>query len=299
MSSFDQSAQEAKLDALRSKYGNKANTNFTSSDKALFRAKQDQPQIVRIVPMPDGDIPMKELKFYYNTGLTEKVGDRQYGISILSPSSYGEPDPIEDYSTSNPEKNPSEKYTENLEQDAEINRNILDKLRPTTKLFIPVIVRGQEAQGVKYWGVTEKLFGSILDNIKKEGILIYDPVKGRDIKVWLQDMGTYKQTKFELGNTSPLSTSEDASKQYINNHPVLTDQFSKKSFSEIKQAINDILAPYTGQPQTGEEHVAKPATDYTSVHKAAAAAPAPTEAPIEAPIEEKVAQDDAFDDLPF
>ena len=293
MSSFDQSAQKAKLDALRSRFNNKANTNFSSSDKALFRAKQDQPQIVRIVPMPDGDIPMKELKFYYNTGLTEKVGDRQYKISILSPASHGESDPIEMFT----EMFTSESSTDYAGLDTEIKNKILYQLRPSSKFFIPVIVRGQEAQGVKYWGVTEKLFGSILDNIEKEGSLIYDPINGRDIKVWLQDMGTYKQTKFELGNTSPLSTSEDASKQYINNHPVLTDQFSKKSFSEIKQAINDILAPYTGQPQTEEEHVAKPATDYTSVHKAAA--PAPTEAPIEVPEEEKVAQDDAFDDLPF
>jgi len=285
MNSFDASAQKAKLDALRSRF-NKPQQSSGSSEKALFKARLNQPQIVRIVPMPDGDIPMQELKFYYNTGVTEKVGDRDYKISILSPSSYGESDPIEMFT----ELFSSEDSGEYANLDAEIKNKILYQLRSSSKYFIPVVVRGMEAQGVKYWGVTEKLLGSLLDNIEKEGSLIYDPQKGRDIKVWIEDMGTYKMTKFELGNMSPLSTSQTAIDSFVNNQPSLIDQFTKKSFTDLKQVISEVLSPYTETQPTAEQPVeTQTGRDYTSVHQAAP----------EQPAAEPVAEEDPFNDLPF
>lgn len=293
MNSFDASAQKAKLDALRGRFSQQQSQRSSSSDKALFKARMGQTQIVRIVPMPDGDIPIQELKFYYNTGVTEKVGDRDYKISVLSPSSYGESDPIDMFTEMFTSEN-SEEY-KNL--NPEIKNKILYQLRPSSKFFLPVVVRGQEAQGVKYWGVTEKLLQSLLENIEKEGHLIYDPVNGRDVKVWIEDMGTYKQTKFELGSTSPLSTSEAASKGFIDNQPVLIDQFSKKNFNELKQIINQVLSPYSsGEEQPAVEE--STGRNYNAVHQAAPEAPvvAPTEEVKEEPVAQ---QEDPFDDLPF
>ena len=288
MNSFDPTAQKAKLDALRSKF-NTPSQSGRSSEKALFKAKINQPQILRIVPSADGDIPIRELKFYYNSGVTERVGDRDYKISILSPSSYGESDPIEMFTELFTSEN-SEEYA-NL--DSEIKNKILYQLRPSSKYFLPVIVRGQEARGVIYWGVTEKLLGSLLDNIEKEGSLIYDPLNGRDIKVWIEDMGTYKMTKFELGNKSPLSTSETAVNAFVNNQPDLVDQFNKKSFPELKSVISHVLSPFTESTPVVETEAAKPSgVDYTSVHKAAPVVEEPK-------VEELVAEEDPFNDLPF
>lgn len=291
MNSFDSTAQKAKLDALRSRFS-KQTQSSGQTEKALFKAKLNQPQILRIVPTPDGDIPIKELKFYYNTGVTERVGDRDYKISVLSPTSYGESDPIEMFTELLVSEN-SEEY-KNL--DPEIKNKILYQLRSSSKFFLPVVVRGLEAQGVKYWGVTEKILGSILDNIEKEGSLIYDPQGGRDIKVWLEDMGTYKMTRFELGNQSPLSTSQTAVDSFVNNQPDLVSQFSKKSFPELKGVISHVLSPFTdSSTPTVEEQQQATGTDYTSVHKAA---PAVTQEPVE-PVQEKVAEEDPFNDLPF
>ena len=287
MNSFDASAQKAKLDALRGRFNQQTSQRSSSSDKALFKARLGQPQIVRIVPMPDGDIPIQELKFYYNTGVTEKVGDRDYKISILSPSSYGESDPIEMFTEMFTSEN-SDEYA-NLNPD--IKGKILYQLRPSSKFFLPVIVRGQEAQGVKYWGVTEKLLQSLLDNIEKDGNLVYDPVNGRDIKVWIEDMGTYKQTKFELGNVSPLSVNEQASQGFINNQPVLIEQFSKKDFNDLKEIINKVLSPYSTQDEETPAPAEQTGRDYTAVHKSAPEAE-PTQ-------EEPVPQEDPFNDLPF
>jgi len=288
MNSFDASAQKAKLDALRGRFSQQTRNQSNQSEKALFKARLNQPQILRIVPMPDGDIPIQELKFYYNTGVTEKVGDREYKISVLSPSSYEESDPLEMFV----EMFTSENSDEYKNLNPEIKNKILYQLRSSSKFFLPVVVRGQEAQGVKYWGVTEKLLQSLLDNIEKDGHLIYDPTNGRDIKVWIEDMGTYKQTKFELGNTSALG-SEAAVKQYTTNQPALIDQFTKKSFNELKEIIGKILAPYTdttSQPEPEEQT----GRDYTAVHQSAPAVEATEEVK-----EEVKAEEDPFGDLPF
>jgi|GEM_PF-5292538 len=288
MNSFDASAQKAKLDALRGRFSQQTNNQSNQSEKALFKARLNQPQILRIVPTSDGDIPIQELKFYYNTGVTEKVGDRQYRISVLSPSSYGESDPIDMFVEMFTSEN-SEEY-KNL--NPEIKSKILYQLRSSSKYFLPVVVRGQEAQGVKYWGVTEKLLQSLLDNIEKEGNLIYDPINGRDVKVWIEDMGNYKQTKFELGKKSELG-SEAAVKQYTENQPVLVDQFTKNSFNELKEIIGKVLGPYTdttSQPEPAQET----GRDYTAVHQSA-----PTIESTEEVKEEVKAEEDPFGDLPF
>tara|TARA_B110000977_G_scaffold4419_1_gene6195 strand:+ start:2448 stop:3335 length:888 start_codon:yes stop_codon:yes gene_type:complete len=295
MNSFDALAQKAKLDALRGRFNQQTKNQSNQSEKALFKARLNQPQILRIVPIPDGDIPIQELKFYYNTGVTEKVGSREYKISVLSPSSYGESDPLEMFEEMLTSEN-SEEY-KNLNLD--IKSKILYQLKCSSKFFLPVIVRGQEASGVKYWGVTEKLLQSLLDNIEKDGHLIYDPINGRDIKVWIEDMGTYKQTKFELGKLSSLG-SEDVVKQYMTNQPELISQFTKKSFNELKEIIGKVLEPYTdttSQPEPSEET----GMDYTSVHKAAPTEQ--TQPPVAAadPVaaEPVKTEEDPFGDLPF
>lgn len=286
MNSFDASAQKAKLDALRGRFNQQNNQQSKNQDKALFKAKMDQPQIIRIVPTDDGDIPIKELKFYYNTGVSEKRGDKEYKISVLSPSTYGESDPIEMFTEIFSSEN-AEEY-KNLDQ--EIKNKVLYQLRPSSKYFLPVIVRGQEAQGVKWWGVTEKLLTSLLDNIEKEGSLIYDPVNGRDIKVWIEDMGTYRQTKFDLGRMSPLSQDQSISQNLMKNQPELIEQFNKKSFSELKEIINKVVSPYSQQAPEQPKEEEPTGRDYTSVHNAAP----------EVPQEDLVTtKEDPFDDLPF
>ena len=288
MNSFDASAQKAKLDALRGRFSQRTNQSSSQQDKALFKARLNQPQTVRIVPMADGDIPIQELKFYYNTGVTEKVGDREYKISVLSPSSYGESDPIQMFL----EMFTSENSDEYKNLNPEIKNKIMYQLRSSSKFFLPVIVRGQEAQGVKFWGVTEKLLQSLLDNIEKEGSLIYDPVNGRDVKVWIEDMGTYKMTKFELGSKSPLSESEVANQGFINNQPNLIDQFSKKNFNELKAIIGKVLSPYTSETQEETPQEEQVGRDYTSVHKSAPEVE-------KTPTEPVTQEEDPFGDLPF
>jgi len=291
MNSFDANAQRAKLNALRGKFTKQPNQLQKSSDKALFKAKLNQPQIVRIVPTADGEIPIQELKFYFNLGVTEKVGDRNYNINVLSPSCYGESDPIEMFAEMFTTEN-SEEYKN---MNPEIKSKLLYKLRSQSKYYLPVIIRNQEAQGIKYWGVTEKLLQSILDNMEKDGHLIYDPVNGRDMKVWIEDMGSYKQTKFELGMVKPLSDDASAVESLMNkdSHPKLVDQFSKKEFNELQTILYQVLEPYS-EKKTEEPKQEDTGRDYTAVHNSAPEVETTEEVKEEVKVEE-----DPFGDLPF
>lgn len=281
--SFDQQNQLDKLNKLRQKIQGTTQPTQKQS-RALWRPRLNETQIIRIVPDPSGDPPINELRFYFNTGITEKLGDRTVNISILSPTSYNESDPIEMFTDIFSSEN-SDEYA-NL--DAEIKNKILYKLRASIKYYIPIIVRGRESDGVQYWGVSEKLLATILDRVEVEGNLIYDPNNGRDMRVWIEDLGSYKQTKFEIGKVKPLAETEEGIKNIINSHPDLIEQFSRKSFNELKEIVNQVLAPFVGEDQTPVEE--KVGTDYSSVHRAA---------PKKEEIEEKVVEDDPFNDLPF
>lgn len=283
--SFDQQNQLDKLAKLRQKIQGTTQP-AQKQTRSLWRPKLNETQIIRIVPDPSGEPPINELKFYFNTGVTEQLGDRRVNISILSPTSYNESDPIEMFTDIFTSEN-SDEYA-NL--DTDIKNKILYKLRPSIKYYIPIIVRGRESEGVKYWGVSEKLLALILDRIEVEGNLIYDPNKGRDMRVWIEDLGNYKQTKFELGKMKPLAETDEGIKSVINSHPNLIEQFSRKSFNELKEIVNQVLSPFVGEEnQTPAEE--KTGTDYSSIHKAAPNQNLETE--------EETVEEDPFNDLPF
>jgi hypothetical protein len=88
-------------------------------------------QQVRIVPyIHDKENPFIELYFHYN------IGKRVY----LSPVTYGNADPIVEF---------AEKLKQTgVKEDWLMGR----KLEPKMRIYAPVIVRGQEDQGVKFWG---------------------------------------------------------------------------------------------------------------------------------------------------
>ena len=116
------------LDAIRKKLNNlQATTNRTSS---LWKPEPGKQQI-RIVPYQhDKDNPFLEMYFHYN------LGQKNY----LSPVTFGKADPVVEFAE-------QLKATGNKD-DWQMAR----KLDPTLRTYVPVIVRGQESEGVKLWG---------------------------------------------------------------------------------------------------------------------------------------------------
>ena len=85
-------------------------------------------QVIRVLPYQhDKENPFQELFFHYDLG----------GKTYLSPVTYGRPDPIEEF---------AEKLrSSGNKDDYQIARKLMAKMRT----FAPVIVRGEESEGVR------------------------------------------------------------------------------------------------------------------------------------------------------
>ncbi len=161
------------LNAIRKRLGQLQTTNNRTS--SLWKPQPGKTQI-RIVPYAfNKDNPFIELFFNYN------LNNRSY----LSPISFGRPDPIEEFAQKLKASGNKEDY------------QLSKKLEAKMRTFAPVIVRGEESQGVKFWGFGKTVYQELLSIIADPDYGdITDPVNGRDITVEFK-------TAAELGKTYP------------------------------------------------------------------------------------------------
>ena len=122
------------LDAIKKKLESMQNTSKGGGGD-YQKTKQFKPQIgkqvIRVVPFKfNKEYPFTEMKFYYGIG-SKKV--------IASPLNWGEKDPIAEFAKQLRGTNDKE------------NWRLAKKLDPKTRIFAPVIVRGEEEEGVQLW----------------------------------------------------------------------------------------------------------------------------------------------------
>jgi len=112
----------------------------SEASKHLWKPKEGL-QTVRIVPYKFNlDSPFIELKFYYKLA----------GNNYLAPSTFGKPDPILE-------------FVETLRSSGvQAQRELAKKLEPKSRTYAPVIVRGEEEQGVRYWGFGVTVYKQLL-----------------------------------------------------------------------------------------------------------------------------------------
>jgi hypothetical protein len=200
--------------------------------KLLWKPKEGM-QVVRIVPYKfNPEVPFIELKFYYKLG----------GNNYLAPCTFGKPDPILETidalrsSGSNEEK------------------EIASKLAPVTRTYAPVIVRGEEDQGVRFWGFGVQVYKQILKlmtNPKYGDITSW--TEGRDIEVTFhkeskkkgKDGKSFPETEILADpGTSPVvdPTRRDLMEKLKDQVDILTI-FPLKSYDELKAAVEKWLNP--------------------------------------------------------
>ena len=136
----------------------------TSSTKDNFWKPQPGKSIIRIVPyLHNKSNPFIELFFHYG------LGDNK---TYVSPASFGNPDPVEEFAN---------KLKSSGDKDEWIQGK---RLEPKMRTFAPVVVRGQEKDGVKFWGFGKTVYQELLSIIADPDYGdITDPTNGRDIMV--------------------------------------------------------------------------------------------------------------------
>ena len=268
------------ISRLKSRLNSLSNTNQKSN--LIWKPKPGK-QVVRIVPYKySPENPFIELKFHYN------INNKTY----LSPDSFGRPDPIVEFS--NRLKKTGSK------EDWQMGR----KMEPKMRTFAPVIVRGEEHEGVKFWGFGKQVYQELLSIISDPDFGdITDLTSGRDIVVEFKTAeggASFPETSIRVKpNVSiaidPKNTQLlEALKCQVN----ILDLFPELSYDELKEVMDKWLNPETASDATVPTEAAASADDeppFTLTAKAPAAAA--TVSPTAAKAKGKDSVEQAFDDL--
>jgi len=223
---MDLNALKQKLDTLQSKPQGGQKTDYSLIYWKPTLGKQQ----IRIVPSAyDASNPFTELKFYY--GITNKV--------MISPTNFGEKDPIALFA--------------GKLREGEYNKEnyvLAKKLDAKNRIFVPVIVRGEEDKGVRLWQFGKMVYEELLALAVDDEIGDYtDIVGGRDLTVETvgpESTGTpYNKSSVRVRlKTSPLSGDAALVEKWTSEQPnPKGDLFKRYSFEDMKSALEKWLSP--------------------------------------------------------
>ena len=212
-------------------------TSQTNKTSNLWKPQPGKNQI-RIVPYAHcKENPFIELFFHY------EIGQRSY----LSPMSFGRPDPIEEF---------ADKLKAGGNKD---DWKLGKKLEAKMRTFVPVIVRGQEKEGVKFWGFGKTVYQELLTFIADPDYGdIADPSSGRDIVVTFK---TAEETGKAFPSTSimvkpnqtPISEDTDVIDS-VKNQVEITSIYKEMSYEDLTGVLEDWLNPSeSDEEETKEE----------------------------------------------
>jgi len=276
------------LDAIKKRLGemqSQAN-NSGGNSKNLFWKPSVGKQVVRVVPNKyNKQFPFTEMKFYYGIG-SKRV--------MASPSNWGEKDPIMEFAKQLRQTNDKE------------NWRLAKKLDPKTRIFAPIVVRGEESEGVKLWQFGKEVYQDFLNMAADDEIGDYtDVAGGRDIKlntVGPESTGTpYNKTSVGPSlKTSALSDDENVVNTLLNEQADPMKVFKPLSYDEMKESLQEWLAP-EGEESEGAI-ISEPAVAFDSDEKKSNYSldtTAPTIKKSKADQFDDLFSDDKTDDLPF
>jgi|TARA_R110000851_G_scaffold309089_5_gene468369 hypothetical protein len=237
---IDLKKMRAKLEAMQSK--GKGSSNWWKPS--------DGEQSVRIVPTPDGD-PFKEHWFHYNVG-------NSAGFMC-------------------PKKNFNEEcavcsFVEQLWKEAnkgdEESKKLARDMGAKQRFFSPVLVRGEEKEGIRVWGYGKVAYQSLLQLVLNPDYGdITDPEEGTDLNIrYGKPPGAqYPVTDImparKVSKICPEKTSEEC-KDLLNTLPDMDTLFEKLSSADVQKKLDE----YFSDDDSAEDR-SKETTKYSEAAK--------------------------------
>ena len=228
------------INAIKSRLNQLQNTSSTAS--LIWKPQPGKTQI-RIVPYAHNkDNPFIELFFHYSL-----VPNK----TVLSPQSFGRPDPVQQF---------ADKLKSSGDKDEWIQGK---RIEPKMRTFAPVIVRGEESEGVKFWGfgktVYQELLGIIADPDYGD---ISDPMTGRDIVVERQtpaEAGNqYGKTTIRVKpNQTELVDDGKMQKKLLEEQPNYAEIYTEPTYDELKEHLQNFLNPSAAEEKKEEAEPVK------------------------------------------
>ena len=204
--------------------------NRTSS---LWKPQPGKTQI-RIVPYAfNKDNPFIELFFHYN------LNNRSY----LSPISFGRPDPIEEFAQKLKGSGSKEDY--------QLSRKLEAKMRT----FAPVVVRGEEKQGVKFWGFGKTVYQELLSIIADPDYGdITDPVNGRDVVVEFitaeESGASFPKTNIRVKPNQTSISDEPDVLELVKTQQDIKEIYQELAYDDLTDVLNEWLNPNEDSTET-------------------------------------------------
>ena len=252
--------------------------SFDKKDKKSSRIKDatwkpevDKPAVIRIVPYQQNpENPFIELKFHY--GLN--------GRNFLSPASFNQPDPVVEL---------SDRLKKQGDKDSwHIGRG----LEPKMRTFVPVIVRGEEEKGVRFWGfgvtVYKQLMSAMADPDYDNKLI--DLEEGWDIKVECKEAVGEKKYPETTIRVSPkrrpaIDPGSPKAKELLdlitNKQPNILEVYSVATYEDLAKNLEEYLKKgKEGQEEEADENVQLPTEEQQEAAAAASKVAAVTPAPV-------------------
>jgi len=212
--------------------------NNTKKSDLIWKPANGKSQI-RIVPYKfNKDLPFIELYFHYN------INNKTY----LSPISFGRPDPIVEF---------AEKLKRTGDTD---DWKAGKKMEPKLRTFVPVVIRGKENEGVKFWGFGKTVYQDILGYIADPDYGdITDPNSGRDIVLEVtsaeESNASYPTTTIRVKPaTTKLHSDPQIVENLLENQKEITDLYSELSYAELKTILENWLNPSEAKTAEGDDN---------------------------------------------
>ena len=243
------------LDTVRDRL--KTLQNQTKKQDSFWKPTPGK-HVIRIVPYKfNRDNPFIELLFHYN------IGAKPY----LSPQTFNRPDPIVNFA----EKLKANANITGKKDDWKQGKNLEPKLRT----FVPIVVRGKEDEGVKFWGFGKTVYQELLGLISDpEYGDISDIASGHDITIEFKSAEqagkSFPQTTIrpKPAKTKLVDGSEQL-KSLFDTQKNILEIYKEPTYEELELVLSawlsgDVSAT-TGEAEDEKETV----TDFASAKAAA------------------------------
>jgi len=223
------------LDLIKNRLNKLQNTQRQTVE--LWKPKPGE-HVVRLAPYKfNKENPFIELYFHY--GINNKT--------YLSPISFGRPDPIVEF---------ADKLKRMGDKD---DWKAAKKMEPKLRTFVPVLVRGEEGEGIRFWGfgktVYQELLGYIADPDYGD---ITHPTQGRDVVVKIvsaEESGTsYPVTTIRVKpKETPLASTKEDMVRLIESQQQITEVYQELTYDELKDVLQGWLNPDAEADESSDE----------------------------------------------
>ena len=234
------------IDAIKQRLNTlQSNQNTSKKEKidytkVYWKPKQEGKYQIRIVPSKnDPTNPFQEVFVHY--------GISKFPIYALT--NWGEKDPIVEFAAKLRTTNDKE------------NWQLAKKLDPKMRIFAPVIVRGEEGQGVRLWEFGKEIYMQLLGIAEDEDYGDYTDInEGRDftVDVVKGDVGGRIGLKSSIRikpKTSPVSTDAAQIKTFLSEQPSILEVQRKLDYETLKTTLQTWLTPEESEDEVPVEEI--------------------------------------------